>query len=101
MMISKWLILYHLPYREQLFKNIQSNQLQFDNSVSLSTECRDFLLRILEKDPSKRLGSVNGLAEIRGHPFFKGVDWDLIKRREQPPVAKAYLSDMAMNIIKK
>lgn len=31
---------------------------------------------LLEKDPSKRLGSQGGVEAIRAHPFFKDVDWN-------------------------
>mmetsp|Transcript_39042 Transcript_39042/g.59472 ORF Transcript_39042/g.59472 Transcript_39042/m.59472 type:complete len:105 (-) Transcript_39042:231-545(-) len=50
--------------KEVLFKNIKMNQLQFDDDIEWSPECMDFLKRILEKDPIKRLGSKGGLKEI-------------------------------------
>ncbi len=54
---------------------------------------------MLEKDPSKRLGTKGGAAEIKSHPFFRGTDWNKILRRElQMP--EAYLAKMAMDIIK-
>jgi len=53
----------------------------------------------LEKDPSKRLGTKGGAAEIKAHPFFKGTDWAKILRREVP-MPEAYLAKMAMDIIK-
>ncbi|KAK9216686.1 hypothetical protein WN944_008696 [Citrus x changshan-huyou] len=34
-----------------------------------------FLYRFLIHDPNQRLGA-NGAAEVKAHPFFKGVNWD-------------------------
>jgi hypothetical protein len=60
--------------------------------LSLSLEVIDILqkvslklfimLKLLEKDPSKRLGTKGGAAEIKSHPFFRGTDWNKILRRE-------------------
>ena len=32
-------------------------------------------------DPTKRLG-FNGAKEIFNHPFFEGIDWDKLRRKE-------------------
>eukprot|EP00557_Chaetoceros_sp_GSL56_P005688 CAMPEP_0176499150 /NCGR_PEP_ID=MMETSP0200_2-20121128/12752_1 /TAXON_ID=947934 /ORGANISM="Chaetoceros sp., Strain GSL56" /LENGTH=674 /DNA_ID=CAMNT_0017897507 /DNA_START=81 /DNA_END=2102 /DNA_ORIENTATION=- len=37
----------------------------------------DLCKSLLEKDPNKRLGS-NGCKEIMKHPWFDGVDWEII-----------------------
>lgn len=37
---------------------------------TFSHEVKDFVQRLLTKDPSKRLGS-NGAEEVKLHPFFK------------------------------
>ena len=55
--------------------------------------------QLLEKDPSKRLGTKGGATEVKAHPFFKGTKWGKIMSRElQMP--DAYLAKMAMDIIK-
>lgn len=38
--------------------------------TDISDECRNFLERLLDKDPSSRLGS-NGAREVKSHPFFE------------------------------
>ena len=40
---------------------------------NLSPECLDFV-RSLIQDPDRRLGR-NGADEIKGHPWFRGIDW--------------------------
>jgi len=44
---------------------------------------RDLVSQLLVGVPSKRLGGGGGdAAEVRSHPFFEGVDWDGLVRRE-------------------
>ncbi|KAJ8568683.1 hypothetical protein K7X08_028216 [Anisodus acutangulus] len=45
------------------------------------TPLRDLIKKLLEKDPKHRI-SVDG---IKGHDFFKSVDWDFIVHLVRPP----------------
>jgi len=54
-------------------KNIVTKD--FKIPKKLSSNAKDLLLKLLNKDPSERLGS-NGVEEIMQHPFFSAVDWD-------------------------
>ncbi len=40
----------------------------------MSYDAYDFINRLLELDPHKRLGS-RGSSEVMGHPFFRGIVW--------------------------
>ena len=41
-----------------------------------SDDARDFIGRLLERDPTKRLGhGTHGSENIKKHPFFKDLDW--------------------------
>lgn len=60
---------------------------EFPASVDLSEESRAFVLALLTKEPSQRLGST-GDAEVRAHPFFADIDWAAIdSRTSSPPFA--------------
>ena len=56
--------------------------------VNLSPEAVDILKRFM-CDADDRLGA-NGVDEIKGHPFFRGVDWEGIRDEESKykPVAQ-------------
>ena len=37
------------------------------------------MYRLLHRDPKNRLGSREGADEIKRHPFFRGVNWALVR----------------------
>lgn len=41
---------------------------------------------LLQRDPSKRLGSRRGANDIKAHPFLRGIDWPLIRHVVPPPL---------------
>jgi serum/glucocorticoid-regulated kinase 2 len=49
-------------------------------------EAHDLVKGLLCKDPSRRLGSerMGGVEKIKANPFFEGIDWDQLARRELP-----------------
>ncbi len=51
----------------------------------LPTAAGDFLIKLLDKDPIRRLGA-NGASEVKTHAFFDGIDWLALMqlRREAP-----------------
>jgi serine/threonine protein kinase len=55
---------------------------------------RDLCQRLLERDPSKRLGAMGGIQEIKNHPFFAGIDWDALREKKiTPPIKPAIRKD--------
>ncbi|GAA0158851.1 hypothetical protein LIER_15773 [Lithospermum erythrorhizon] len=45
----------------------------------------DLIQKLLEKDPTRRLGYQRGACEIKEHAFFKGLKWDLLTDVVRPP----------------
>jgi len=41
------------------------------------------LIRKMMSDPQERLG-INGVEEIKAHPFFIGIDWKKIREKNAP-----------------
>lgn len=50
----------------------------------ISPEAVDLILKLL-RNPSDRLGC-RGVEEIKRHPFFKGIDWERIRKSPAPYV---------------
>lgn len=53
----------------------------------ISKSALDLIVKLLNRDPSKRLGSGPGDAEeIKQHQFFNGINWeDVFRRKLKPP----------------
>jgi Serine/threonine protein kinase len=67
--------------RDQLFQKIKFGTLKYP--PYLSTNAKSLLEGLFRKEPEKRLGGGPGDAEeIKAHPWFDGVDWDAILRKE-------------------
>ena len=69
--------------QEQIFKNIEKADLYIPSFVSKSAQ---ILIRdLLKKDPKERLGSKNDVEDIKKHPYFNGIDWNMVYLRKYIP----------------
>ncbi|KDO22279.1 AGC protein kinase [Saprolegnia parasitica CBS 223.65] len=69
--------------RDKLFEKIRQGELTFPKY--LSPAAVDLLARLLERDPTKRLGTgPTDAGEIKSHPFFKEIQWDLLALGQVP-----------------
>ncbi|XP_031562784.1 ribosomal protein S6 kinase delta-1-like [Actinia tenebrosa] len=61
---------------------IQSHT-EIETASNLSAEASALIRELLVVSPSERLGSgVNGLEDIKSHPFFSSVDWSSLKSND-------------------
>ena len=67
----------------------------FEYPASITGSARSLLQGLLEKDPASRLGGGEGDAdEIKRHPFFEGIEWDLLlAKKVEPPFRPEVDSD--------
>jgi serine/threonine protein kinase len=68
--------------RKETFRNVLAKKPEF---IGKRNELTDLIERLLEKDPTQRLGYQRGACEIKEHVFFKGVRWDLLTEVLRPP----------------
>nr|AML79361.1 putative LOV domain-containing protein [Peperomia fraseri] len=70
--------------RQKTFANILHKDLKFPRSIPVSIQVRQLIYRLLHRDPRNRLGSYEGANEIKQHPFFRGVNWALVRGMNPP-----------------
>ncbi|MCH0630072.1 protein kinase [Kocuria palustris] len=74
----------HETYRKIL--NWQET-LNIPEDIHLSPEAEDLIRKLLTL-AEHRLGRYGGAEEIKQHPFFRGVDWDTIRKVDAPFIPK-------------
>ncbi|XP_012571392.1 phototropin-1 isoform X2 [Cicer arietinum] len=77
--------------RQKTFANILHKDLKFPKSKPVSPHAKQLIYWLLHRDPKNRLGSLKGANEIKCHPFFRNINWALI-RDTKPPELDAPIS---------
>ena len=81
---------YEKDNREKLFKQIKSGEPEYPEDMSPA--CQDLLKSLFAKDPDERLGGKDGNAdEIKNHPWYSQVDWDILLQQKIIPPFKPKL----------
>lgn len=80
--------------RDKLFHSILHGTLEFPPYIS--DVAKDICAKLLNRDPTKRLGSGPGDAsEVKAHPFFAGIDWTALYELRVPiPFVPAVTSSL-------
>ncbi|EIE26793.1 kinase-like protein, partial [Coccomyxa subellipsoidea C-169] len=72
------------------YKKILSGRFGFP--AHFSVNARDLIRKLLQADLSKRYGCLAaGTNDIKNHPWFKGLDWNKVARREETPPIRCLL----------
>lgn len=74
------------PNRKETFYRILRKP---PDLVGEPTSLRCLIRNLLQKDPKQRIT----LEGIKGHEYFKGIDWDLILQMDRPPYIPAQSED--------
>ncbi|KAI8095164.1 kinase-like domain-containing protein [Thamnidium elegans] len=77
--------------KEALINSIIHQQLVFpDNAYEIvSKDCIDVITGLLDKSPFHRLGcNTDGFEKFKIHPWFRGLDWDLLEKKQLTPPNK-------------
>ncbi|XP_051967753.1 protein kinase C delta type-like [Xyrauchen texanus] len=68
---------------DELFESIRMDAPHYPRWIT--KEAKDLLEKLFERDPTRRLGVVGN---IRGHAFFKTINWTALEKREVNPPFK-------------
>nr|BAK00435.1 predicted protein [Hordeum vulgare subsp. vulgare] len=71
----------------EMYNKIQHGVLRFP--PFLTEDCKALIIGLLNRDPTKRLGSTNDVEDIKAHPFFtKHMSWQALYKKEIDPPYK-------------
>ena len=83
--------------KEDIFHNIEYGELKIPEFVS--PQAASLIRGLLQKDPNKRLGgSIKDAQEIKEHPYFKDVDWDMVYNKKITPPPFNIFTNKIMHI---
>ena len=69
-----------------MFERIKNAEIKFPDKPKGTDEVKDIIIRLLIKEPTKRMGSQKDVEEIKNHPWFKGFDWEgMLNRKLKAP----------------
>nr|AML78892.1 putative LOV domain-containing protein [Osmunda sp. BC-2016] len=77
--------------RQKTFANILHKDLTFPRRIPTSLAARQLINGLLHRDPGSRLGSQGGANEIKKHPFFRDINWTLIRCMRPPSLENPML----------
>lgn len=75
---------------ESTLASIVARGVEFPNEPAVAATAKDLMSQLLEKEPSKRMGSSLGATAIKHHPFFEGVNWALLRCTKPPFIPKPF-----------
>ena len=73
---------FYVENLDKMYELIKTSTVKFPKRIVLSEDAKDIIRKLLEKNPKKRLGSQRGIEEIKSHPFFANIDFDLIVQKK-------------------
>ena len=83
---------FHASTPSDVFDRILSRQIAWDADIGIPPDAHDLIDRLLCMNRKHRLGA-NGVAEIKAHAYFDGIDWDHLT--DQPGPFVPQLDDAA------
>ncbi|PKS06496.1 hypothetical protein jhhlp_007244 [Lomentospora prolificans] len=75
---------------QQMYKNIAFGKVKFPQRA-LSQDGKNFVKGLLNRNPRHRLGAIDDAEELKRHPFFSDIDWDLLAKKLITPPFKPKL----------
>ena len=64
----------------------------------MTADCKDFISKLLEKNPASRLGTRGGLQEVLAHPWLDALDAERIYEKTVEAPVKPTLSKDQLDV---
>ena len=72
--------------QDKLGQKILNDEVDFPEDISLAAV--SIVMKLLMKNPAKRLGSNSSIDTVQQHPSFKGIDWQALQEKWAKPPEK-------------
>lgn len=83
---------FHAKNKTRLFTKIL--YYKFDFPDHFSTDLKNILKKLLERDVSRRIGNMKrGAEDVKRHAWFKGISWLMLINKEVIPLLNPYKAD--------
>jgi len=69
---------------DRMYEMIKYSDLRFPTKITIPQTTKDLIIKLLDRNQNTRFGAKLGFNEIKSHPFFKGVDFDLLINKKLP-----------------
>jgi serum/glucocorticoid-regulated kinase 2 len=63
---------------DKMYEMIRYSELKFPTKINISPLTKDIISRLVDRNQNTRLGSKGGFNEIKAHPFFQKMDFELL-----------------------
>lgn len=71
---------------QAMYRKIVREEVVFKPGINISANAKDIILKLLDKNPDTRFGSISDSLEIMSHPWFADIDFDsLIQKKLKAP----------------
>ncbi|KAI9499483.1 kinase-like domain-containing protein [Zychaea mexicana] len=80
---------FHSVHLDVLYRKICKAPLKFPAQPSVSPEAKDLIAQLLDRNPATRVGA----EQVKAHPFFRNIQWDLIAQKQVRPPFKPVLAN--------
>ncbi|KAL1924232.1 uncharacterized protein VTP21DRAFT_7267 [Calcarisporiella thermophila] len=76
--------------QQDMFTRVLEDDVEFP--ADFDEDAADLIWGLLQRDPAKRLGSAEGAAAIKAHPYFASLDWEAVRAKR---VAAPYVPELS------
>mmetsp|Transcript_34023 Transcript_34023/g.47137 ORF Transcript_34023/g.47137 Transcript_34023/m.47137 type:complete len:85 (+) Transcript_34023:39-293(+) len=73
---------FHDKSNMNIYNNIINAEIEYPRRIS--SQAQDLIRKLLVRDPSQRLGHVNGAQDLKNHKWFQTVNFDNIFSQTSP-----------------